>query len=40
MRNLLCCELFVLGREILVSVQCINRAVPMLIVLGNSGIKF
>jgi len=39
-RNLLCCELFVLGREILVSVQCIKRTVPMLVMLGNSGTKF
>ena len=29
-----------LGQEILVSVQCIKRAVPMLIMLGNSGTKF
>ena len=40
MRNLLCCKLFVLGQEILVSVQCIKRAVHMLIMFGNSGTKF
>jgi hypothetical protein len=39
-RSLFCCELFVLGQEILVSVKCVKRAMSVLIMLGSSGTEF